>query len=69
MIVIADPDADNEMLIEPDEPGVRVVLRGSSLARGKALQRRGTAGAGPVRMPAWPAVVIAAIAKAGGLVR
>src|SRR3569832_189865 len=45
VIVIADPDADDEDVFEPDEPGIPVVLGGPSLAGGKAVERGGAAGA------------------------
>src|SRR6185437_1477760 len=45
VIVIADPDADDEEVVETDEPGIPVVLCGAGLAGGKAVERRRSTGA------------------------
>src|SRR5581483_3637457 len=45
VVIIADPDADDQGFIEADEPGIPMVLGGSGLAGGKAGQLRGAAGA------------------------
>src|SRR5579883_1250571 len=45
MIVIADPDADHQRIVESDEPGIAVILAGAGLAGREAGQRRGAAGA------------------------
>ena len=38
-IVIADPYADDQRLIEAEEPGVAMVLAGAGLSGGKAVDR------------------------------
>jgi hypothetical protein len=36
MIVVAEPDADNERIVKPDKPGIAIVLGRSGLAGRKA---------------------------------
>src|SRR5215471_376734 len=45
MIIIADPDACDQRVVEADEPGVAIVLAGASLAGRKAVERGRTPGA------------------------
>jgi hypothetical protein len=45
VVVISDPDADNECIVEADEPGIPVVLHGAGLAADEARQRGGASGA------------------------
>src|SRR5579871_321536 len=45
VVVVADPDADDDRVIKADEPGIAIILRGAGLAGGKAWQRGGAAGA------------------------
>src|SRR5690242_18528867 len=45
VIVIADPDADDEAVVEPDEPCIAIILGGSGLAGREAVQIRSAAGA------------------------
>src|SRR4051794_28275173 len=39
-VVIADPDAGDEILCEADEPGIAVFFACAGFARGEAIERR-----------------------------
>ena len=45
VVVIADPDADDEIAGEADEHGVAMILRRARLAEGRRAERGGAAGA------------------------
>jgi hypothetical protein len=46
MIIIADPDACDQRVVEADEPRVPIVLAGASLAGREAVERGPPSGPG-----------------------